>query len=105
MTKVFHIHSIQATKATRRTIASTTVAPRHSSVEKVLLRVGKNLGEHRRAKGMSNSSLSRASGVSRSMVSRIERGAVSASLSTIARLADALGVDVEQFLAVSNPTD
>jgi transcriptional regulator with XRE-family HTH domain len=62
-------------------------------------RVGDNIRERRRARRYSSSALSRASGMSRAMLSRIERGIVSASLTTLARVAEALDVDVEELVA------
>ena len=61
-------------------------------------RLGKNLKQIRTQKGMTQGDIVRALGVSRSFVSNIENGKTNPTLSTIKRIADALGVSVDQLL-------
>jgi transcriptional regulator with XRE-family HTH domain len=53
----------------------------------------------RQAAGVSALELSQRSGVSRSMLSRIENGQVSPSVETLDRLATALGIPISRFFA------
>ncbi|MGO4396337.1 helix-turn-helix domain-containing protein [Variovorax sp. M-6] len=53
----------------------------------------------RQAAGVSALALSQRSGVSRSMLSRIENGQVSPSVETLDRLANALGIPLTRFFA------
>lgn len=61
-------------------------------------RLGKNLKQIRIQKGMTQGDIVRALGVSRSFVSNIENGKTNPTLSTIKRIADALGVSVDRLL-------
>jgi len=61
-------------------------------------RLGKNLRQIRTQKGMTQGDIVRALGVSRSFVSNIENGKTNPTLSTIKRIADALGVSVDRLL-------
>lgn len=61
-------------------------------------RLGKNLKQIRTQKGMTQGDIVRALGVSRSFVSNIENGKTNPTLSTIKRIADALGVSVDRLL-------
>ncbi|WP_304305357.1 helix-turn-helix domain-containing protein [Pseudacidovorax intermedius] len=79
--------------------AAATRPAEREPISAVTKRVCDNILERRRARRYSSSALSRASGVSRAMLSRIERGIVSASLTTLARVAEALDVDVEELVA------
>lgn len=62
-------------------------------------RVGAQIRALRMAGGLSGQDLALASGVSRSMLSRIERGLVSPSVDTLERIARGLGVPVARFFA------
>lgn len=61
-------------------------------------KLGKNLKRIRTQKGMTQGDIVRALGVSRSFVSNIENGKTNPTLSTIKRIADALGVSVDKLL-------
>ena len=68
--------------------------------------VGRAVKRDRLLKGMTMSQLSDASGVSTAMISKIERGQVSASLNTLGALARAIDVPVVNFLAdIAEQTD
>ncbi len=54
----------------------------------------------RRLRAMSQEELAEASGVGRATISRIERGETGAHGRTLRKLAAALGVDVEELVAV-----
>jgi transcriptional regulator with XRE-family HTH domain len=56
--------------------------------------IGRQLKEFRRANGLSAADLARASGTSVGMISKIENGQISPSLSTLQRLSAALNVPV-----------
>lgn len=62
-------------------------------------RLGHQLRALRIASGASGGELAAASGVSRSMLSRIERGLVSPSVETLDRIAHGLGVPVSRFFS------
>jgi transcriptional regulator with XRE-family HTH domain len=62
-------------------------------------RVGAQIRALRTAAQLSGQDLARASGVSRSMLSRIERGLVSPSVDTLERIAKGLGVPTARFFA------
>lgn len=61
--------------------------------------VGSAVKNHRGLAGLTLMELSDISGVSTAMISKIERGQVSASLSTLQSLADAIGVSLINFFA------
>lgn len=61
--------------------------------------LGAQINRLRQAAGISCQQLTRRSGVSRSMISRIENGQIAPSLRTLHRLADGLGVPVSRFFA------
>src|SRR5512139_1118623 len=63
--------------------------------------VGQRLQTLREARGMSQRRLAAASGLSPNALSQIERGNVSPSVSTLNRLAAALGVPITAFFATS----
>ena len=60
--------------------------------------VAQNVREQRHRRGMSQEALAYASGIHSSEVSRIERGAREPRLSTLVRLARALGVSPSELL-------
>ena len=57
-----------------------------------------NLRRLRNAKGLSQDALAYDAEVSRSYLSQLEKGAFHASLKTLGKLADALGVEPAEFL-------
>jgi transcriptional regulator with XRE-family HTH domain len=63
--------------------------------------VGEALKADRTLAGLTLAELSARSGVSTAMISKIERGQVSASLSTLSALADAVGVPLINFFAAT----
>ena len=60
--------------------------------------ISENLKRIREAKGMSQSELSRASGISQSMIAQLERGTKVLTLITAKILVDALGCRVDDLL-------
>ncbi len=67
--------------------------------EAVSVNVGVRLRELREARGASMRSLATRSGLSANALSMIERGKTSPSVSTLYKLADALGVPITEFFA------
>jgi transcriptional regulator with XRE-family HTH domain len=61
-------------------------------------RVGDRLAQLRQAKGLSLDELSRQAGVSKSMLSQIERAQANPTIAVVWRLANALGVDMGSLL-------
>jgi transcriptional regulator with XRE-family HTH domain len=68
-------------------------------------RFGDSLRAHRRAAGLSQERLAFVSGLHRTEISLLERGARDPRLSTIARLARALDMDAATLLSRSGPPD
>jgi transcriptional regulator with XRE-family HTH domain len=60
--------------------------------------IGARIRELREAAGLSQAKLSDLSGVSTEFLSRIERGLKGASVLTLARIAEALGVEIKGLL-------
>ncbi len=71
----------------------------------ILTRLPARLKEARRAKGLSLEAVANLSGVSRSMVSQIERGESSPTISTLWNLTRALQVDFAGLLEEANNAD
>lgn len=65
---------------------------------KEALQLGKNLKRIRTEKGISQGDIVRTLGVSRSFISNIENGKTNPTLSTIAKLAKALEVPIEDLI-------
>lgn len=90
---------------TVRPVKPPASATRSSGVQPRILRsdsasrIGHQLRALRIAAGTSGGELAAASGVSRSMLSRIERGLVSPSVETLDRIANGLGVPVSRFFS------
>lgn len=61
------------------------------------MRLGEQIRTLRSRAGLSGTALARSASISRSVLSRIERGLVSPSIETLARIARALGVAMAQF--------
>ena len=62
------------------------------------LKLGENLKKIRTAKKISQGDIANTLGVSRGFVSKIENGKTNPTLSTITRLANALGVTADELL-------
>ncbi|MSR71601.1 MAG: XRE family transcriptional regulator [Candidatus Taylorbacteria bacterium] len=62
------------------------------------VKLGLNLRRIRTKKGMSQGNIARALGVSRGFISTIENGKANPTLSTITKLAKALGVSADELL-------
>src|SRR5947207_5315257 len=71
--------------------------------EQLVVGLGDRLRELRRARAFSLESLAAASGVSRIMISDVERGARSPTVLVLARLATALGTTVSRLLGEDQP--
>lgn len=61
-------------------------------------KLGKNLKRIRTEKGITQGDIVRALGISRSFVSNIENGKTNPTLSTISKIASALGVTIGKLL-------
>ena len=61
-------------------------------------KLGKNLKRIRTEKGITQGDIVRSLGVSRSFVSNIENGKTNPTLATIAKIANAVGVSVDELL-------
>lgn len=66
-------------------------------------RVGATLQGLRQARGLSLDELSRRAGVSKSMLSQIERNQANPTVAVVWRLANALGVELAELLGVERP--
>lgn len=67
-------------------------------MQKESAKLGKNLRRIRTEKGITQGDIVRKLGVSRSFVSNIENGKTNPTLATIAKLAKALGVNIEELM-------
>ena len=61
-------------------------------------RLGKNLKRIRTGKGISQGDIVKASGIDKAMISNIENGKTNPTLTTIAKLAKAIGVSIDALL-------
>ena len=61
-------------------------------------RLGKNLKRIRTGKGISQGDIVKASGIDKAMISNIENGKTNPTLATIAKLAKALSVPIEDLI-------
>lgn len=61
-------------------------------------RLGKNLKRIRAGKGISQGDIVKASGIDKAMISNIENGKTNPTLATIAKLAKALSVPIEDLI-------
>ena len=75
-----------------------------SRAETLVLQVGLRIRERREAQRLTLRALAVRSGVSPSMISDIERGAKSPTISTLALLADALDASIADLLETARPT-
>jgi transcriptional regulator with XRE-family HTH domain len=71
----------------------------------ISINVGMKLREIREERGLSIRALGRASGVSANAISMIERGRTSPSVSTLYKIADALGISITGFFPSERETD
>jgi len=71
--------------------------------EAISVDVGGRLRELRQERGMSMRALARASGLSANALSMIERGRTSPSVSTLYKLADAMGIPITAFFRQDPP--
>ncbi|MCY0385982.1 helix-turn-helix domain-containing protein [Robbsia sp. Bb-Pol-6] len=76
-----------------------TVANATDEVDEIRLRMGRELKKHRSRKGMSLDNLAEMSGVSRAMISKIERGQSSPSTTILSKLVDALDISVSTLMS------
>jgi transcriptional regulator with XRE-family HTH domain len=67
-------------------------------MQKESAKLGKNLKRIRTEKGITQGDIVRTLGVSRSFVSNTENGKTNPTLATIAKLAKAVGVSVDELL-------
>ncbi|WP_426513818.1 helix-turn-helix domain-containing protein [Dactylosporangium sp. McL0621] len=72
-------------------------------MDEIVAALGGRLRDLRQARGLSLEHLATASGVSRSMISDVERGARSPTVLVLARLATALGTTVARLLGEDRP--
>ncbi len=77
-------------------IPDTTAGPRRRDVEKA---IGAVIRRHRRRRDLTIHELAQSAGLSQGMLSKIENGQTSPSLSTLASLSDALGVPLASFFS------
>lgn len=70
----------------------------HVYMKSESVKLGKNLKRIRVGKGITQGDIVRALGISRSFVSNIENGKTNPTLSTISKLAKALGVTTDELL-------
>jgi len=61
-------------------------------------RFAKNMKRLRKAKGLSQGDIHRATGIDRAYISNLEAGKQNPTLETIAKIAEALGVNSDQLL-------
>ncbi|RCW65107.1 helix-turn-helix domain-containing protein [Pseudorhodoferax soli] len=73
--------------------------PKPAEPQSLVTRLGVQVRSLRMGSGLSGQDLALASGVSRSMLSRIERGQVSPSVDTLGCIARGLGVPIARFFA------
>jgi len=73
--------------------------------EAILVEVGNRLRELRKERNMSMRALARASNLSANALSMIERGKTSPSVSTLYKLADAMGIPITAFFREEIPQD
>ncbi len=72
-------------------------------IEQLDSAIGENLRRLRLAQGMTLDALGDASGVSRAMISRIERGETSPTAQLLARICAALGTSLSAFCRCGSP--
>jgi transcriptional regulator with XRE-family HTH domain len=65
---------------------------------KILIAFGNNLKRHRKSKGLSLRQFAALADIDHAMIDRYERGVTNPSLTTIARLAEALEIEAADLL-------
>jgi XRE family transcriptional regulator, regulator of sulfur utilization len=85
------------------TVRRATTTPRRADPAAEPPRVGAALAALRRARGLSLDALSLQAGVSKSMLSQIERGQANPTVAVVWRLASALGVALADLLGEPGP--
>jgi transcriptional regulator with XRE-family HTH domain len=86
-------------KETRKPRAASVPSPgRPASAERIARRLGERIRELRRKKGMTLEGLSSACGVSRSMLSQIERQEANPTLAVTWRIAEAFGMSLDELI-------
>ena len=68
-----------------------------------LLQIGANLRRHRKLRGFTQAALAERAGVSVDMISGVERAVVSPSISSLARIAAAMNLDVVDMMVRVEP--
>lgn len=63
---------------------------------------GKRITQLRKAKGLSMSELAKTVGVSRSLISQVEKGEAYPSLQTLGKIAESLGVSMSKFFQIES---
>ena len=67
--------------------------------ENLHILLGENIRRFRKKEGMTQEQLAEKAGIDQKQISKIESGRVQAKLSTYLRIANALGVSIDHFLA------
>lgn len=65
---------------------------------KIIIKLGKNIAEHRKKKGLSQEELGYIISSARNYIGCIERGEKSPSISTLYKIAKALGIKVKDLI-------
>ena len=65
--------------------------------KEILIRFGKNLKHHRITKGFTQEQLANELGVEISQISRIERGVINTSVTTLYTISKTLDIDISQL--------
>lgn len=94
----------EATPRSRRARRQTEAEPGRAAVASLrpgqdLSGLGERVRDARKARSYSLDALARQSGVSKSMISKIERGEATPSTAVLARIAEALGVTFSELMA------
>ncbi|MBC7524405.1 MAG: helix-turn-helix transcriptional regulator [Flavobacterium sp.] len=69
--------------------------------KEILIRFGKNLKHHRTAKGFTQEQLANELGVEISQISRIERGVINTSVTTLYTISKTLDIDISQLFLLN----
>lgn len=65
---------------------------------KIIIKLGKNIAEHRKQKGISQEELGYIIHSARNYIGCIERGEKSPSITTLHKIAEALGINVKDLI-------
>ena len=77
------------------------LSPRYRNAE----RIGAHIRAHRRARKWSATVLGQRAGFSQQLISQVERGAINTPIETLMRIADVLGVSLDEILRGDSPRD